>query len=135
MAMTTRIDRHDANVRADRAQSAQGVAVALIGAVRDLDSPRIATLLDRADLPALAVVLAAMVPDDERLSDLLGWTAALPAPQPLGVQPHGTHAAFVRHWARSEPPCELCVHGERAYQRDRKRRARSTDPTRHRVTS
>lgn len=42
------------------------------------------------------------------------------------LKPCGTHAAFVRHWARSEQPCQPCVDAERLYQRDRFRRSRQS---------
>jgi hypothetical protein len=129
--VTTR-RRVDALRRADRAEHALPVASALVCAVRDRDAAQVAQLLSAADLPALAVVLAACVPDDARMSELLDWTADLPQPKPAELQPHGTHAAYVRHWNRSEQPCELCVNAEREYQRNRKRSKRDSDPSRYR---
>lgn len=58
------------------------IALQLVGAVTDVDQERIdraftdaaKVVAGRADpAVALAVVLAAMVPDDERASTLLGW--------------------------------------------------------------
>lgn len=49
------------------------VAMALVGAVREFDAKAVAEVLDGADLPALAVVLAAMVPWDQAPGQLLAW--------------------------------------------------------------
>lgn len=35
------------------------------------------------------------------------------------LKPCGTHAAYVRHWSRSEPSCEPCQQAERDFQRER----------------
>lgn len=54
------------------------LALRLVGIVRDEGQDAVAGVLhplDLRELYALAVVLAAMVPDDRPLSDLLGWTA------------------------------------------------------------
>lgn len=48
-----------------------------------------------------------------------------------GLQPCGTHAAFVRHRKYGETPCDLCREAERTYQRERsakRRRARHSAP-------
>ncbi|WDZ91166.1 hypothetical protein [Nocardiopsis sp. HUAS JQ3] len=66
---------------ADRAEAAVGDALALAGAVRRRDLVDIHRLLcDRppADLYALCVVLAAAIPDDAPLPDLLAWVAEEP---------------------------------------------------------
>lgn len=47
---------------------------------------------------------------------------------PRSLRPHGTHAAFTRHRNNGETPCELCVEGERLYQRQRKRVRRLARP-------
>lgn len=39
------------------------------------------------------------------------------------VEPHGTHAAFVRHKSRGQKPCQRCVRGESEYQADRYQKA------------
>ena len=62
----------------DRAQEALPVALQLVDAVKRWDRKDVAHVLDTADLPALAVVLAAMVNDDAPLVDLLSWTADQP---------------------------------------------------------
>ncbi|WP_263251608.1 hypothetical protein [Saccharopolyspora rosea] len=49
------------------------VAAQLAAAVHDHDAAAVAQLLDGADLPALVVLLAAMVPDDLTPSELLAW--------------------------------------------------------------
>jgi hypothetical protein len=105
-------------------------ALQLVDAVHRADRIAIAELLGDADLPALAVVLAAMVDDSRTLSELLSWTSDLrvrPIGSPRGrhtsalLQPCGTHAAFVRHTKRQEPVDEACRIAERTYQRNRVR--------------
>lgn len=59
--------------------------------------------------------------------------AITPVDSPVDVLrrlPCGTHAAFNRHRAAREIPCDECVIAERTYQRERgrRRRALSTDP-------
>lgn len=58
----------------DRAEAATPIACDLVCAVKDGDAERIDAILTDpdADLMALAVVLAAMVPDDRPLHELLG---------------------------------------------------------------
>lgn len=46
----------------------------LAAAVHEHDQPRINSLLHNADLHGLVILLAAMVPDDQPPSELLGWT-------------------------------------------------------------
>lgn len=122
-------------------------AVLLVGAVHDEGPREVAMLLnrlDRSELTALAVVLAALVPADYTPAELLAWNdhqyarpSTRPGPDvqpPLFpvvaangqlLKPHGTHAAFNRHKKRGEEVCEPCVFGERDYQRDRKRTTRA----------
>lgn len=86
---------------------------------------------------ALPVVLAAMVPTDRPVADLLAWVTlratddgpGVPnhAAYAAGLKPCGTHAAYARHKIRGETPCGRCQQAERAYQRTRKRRPRSVD--------
>jgi hypothetical protein len=92
----------------------------------------------RYDLEALTVTLAAMVPEDRSVADLLAWCSPdvqraererqlrilRLAQKQREVKPHGTHPAFNRHKSRGEEPCDLCIAGERLYQRERKRPAR-----------
>lgn len=126
-------------------------ALRLVGAVHEHGPADVADLLhamDRQNLYAVTVTLAAMVPDDYSPAELLAWNDARygdaePAraiadqQQPLfpavlvtrQLRPHGTHAAFVRHRAAGEQPCDPCVHGEREYQRARPPRVRK-DPRR-----
>ncbi len=119
-----------------RADCARVVALELVGAVRALDAEAVKAALDVADLPALAVVLAAMVDDGKTESELLGWLPDEPytggrplqpaqriVPPPvrprLPLQPCGTHSAYVRHKARGEDVCDVCLVAEREYQRNR----------------
>lgn len=127
--------------------AAVGAAVRLVGAVHEHGPDDVAATLrglTRHDLTALAVTLAAMVPDDYSPVELLAWNDSRYAPvvtpvastqPPLfpavlvtrRLRPHGTHAAFVRHRNAGEEPCDACWHGERAYQRNRKRNNRADD--------
>ncbi|MBG0818453.1 hypothetical protein [Planomonospora sp. ID82291] len=90
----------------------------------------------------LPIMLAAMIPDDRPVTDLLAWAVegwqegaeALPPPMlPFAtvryrrdgtqrrtraeVKPCGTVAAYARHLAHKEPPCQLCKDAERAYRK------------------
>lgn len=106
------------------------VAIRLVDAVHRADRVEVARLVNDADLPALAVVLAAMVDEDKPVRELLAWAEDLrvrPAGArsnaarvfPRALEPCGTHPAFVRHKAHGEDPCEACVIAERIYQRNR----------------
>jgi len=96
---------------------------------RDSAGQLLSSLTD-TDRWALLIVLAAMVPPDAPVGDLLAWVTWNEHGHPPGrpartLRPCGTHAAFVRHKARGEPPCAACIHAERAYQRARPRRQRA----------
>lgn len=131
-----------------RADCARVLALELVAAVRAFDRQAVKEALDVADLPALAVVLAAMVDEDRTERELLGWLPE--ATQPLyakhkpgavraatsGEQvprvaprvpllPCGTRGAYVRHKGRGEPVDEACAAAERVYQREAKRRLRA----------
>lgn len=119
----------------ERAIRALTQAPSIICAVRDLDADDIARMLlpMRVDeLHALVVVLAAAVDPETHLTHQLSWVAP-DAPselienvqRSLGLRPCGTHAAFNRHKAAGEEPCDRCWAGERNYQtlRGRNRRA------------
>lgn len=117
----------------------------LIGAVHEQGPDDVAAILQplsRPQLLELVVALAAMVPVDYTPTELLAWndaryqvrrTEVADHQPPLfpvvlvngrPLRPHGTHAAFVRHRSHREEPCAACWHGEREYQRGRKRRYR-----------
>ena len=121
-------------------------ALAMVTAVRT-GPDEVGRILELADLPALVVALAALVPDDRTVNSLLRWyhphlpaaparvatapTTTAPRKRPAPVvrvlQPCGTHAAHARHKTRREPACDACTVAERAYQnarpRDRRRAA------------
>lgn len=63
-----------ADERCDLAEQMVPVACQLAGAVRD-DPDQVGEILDdhTSNLPALAVVLAAMAPDDRTARELLAW--------------------------------------------------------------
>jgi len=104
----------------------------LIGAVRDENVADVAdalTGLDRERLLELAVSLAALVPYDQSIRELLAWNDSRYGVtganrRVVRLRPHGTHAAFVRHRNHGEQPCGDCLSGERLYQRERKRTVR-----------
>jgi len=119
----------------DRVELAMPAALAMVTAVRT-GPDEVGLILDTADLPALAVALAALVPDDRSISTLQHWyhrhrrlTSTFswrPVRPPRGptdrpLQPCGTHAAHQRHKARCEIVCEACILGERDYQNARPR--------------
>lgn len=125
--------------------AAVGAALRLVGAIHDHGPDDVAAILDgltRQDLLALVVTVAAMVPDDYSPVELLAWNdsryarvttppAALQPPLFPAIavtrqlKPHGTHAAFTLHRVHREEPCDACWHGERDYQRNRKRNNRA----------
>jgi hypothetical protein len=111
----------------ERADTAVRDGLELVGLVHEFGQDTIAEFLrarDRPGIEALVVALAAMVPEDRTPDQLLAWLRprrprAKAAPKPLRAC--GTHAAFNRHKALGEPPCDRCVLGERQYQRDQAR--------------
>lgn len=111
---------------ADRAEQALPLALELIDAVRRKDRTDIQACIDSADLPALTVILAALVDDSRPVRELLAWVETPPRRQPgerRNLRPCGTHAAYERHRNRGEEPCALCRRSEREYQRNRPDRA------------
>ena len=107
----------------------------LVGAVHEEGPAEVAALLtplDRQALYGLAVTLAAMVPADYTPGELLAWNDVHELRHPGNklacegrtIQPCGTHAAFNRHRAKGEQPCDECWVGERRYQREKKERQR-----------
>ncbi|GAC1408744.1 MAG: hypothetical protein NVSMB60_30270 [Mycobacterium sp.] len=106
----------------DRAEQALPLALELVDAVRRKDHTDVRSCVDRADIPALLIVLATLVDDERPVSDLLGWLIKPPRRergQRRHLKPCGTHAAYTRHKKAQEPPCALCVRAERDYQRNR----------------
>ena len=110
-------------------------ALAMISAVRT-GPDAVGRILDTADLPALAVALAALIPDDRTISTLQHWyhrhrrlTSTFTwRPAPVDRKPTdralqlcGTHAAYARHKYYCELPCEACTLAERIYQNARPR--------------
>lgn len=112
----------------DRAEQAIPLALELVDAVRRFRPVEVRSVLDRADLDALVVVLAAMVDDDSTVSELLGWLDGRPRPRTVTARHRtlkecGTHAAYNRHKDRGEPIDPRCEAEERRYQ-ERRHRAR-----------
>lgn len=123
---------------ADLAESMVPVAADLTCRVRDADAEGIARLAEANgwDIPtaALLVVLAAMVPDDAPVGDLLAWTESLEAlvalrqePLPLAMpgrpvtEPCGTYAAYRRHERAGGEPCRECQRAYTEYHRKQSR--------------
>lgn len=97
-------------------------ACQLTGHVHDHNRKAIRRLLhglNQQDTYTLLIVLAAMIPEDRTIKELLAWTNQLPQ-----LKPCGTHAAYARHKTNNEPIDPLCQRAERAYQRNKKREQR-----------
>lgn len=110
----------------DKADELASIAAQLAARVRDDDPEAVhrwlAKVVDPADWMALAIVLAAAVPNDRTWRQLTAWTrvtAVKPrAPKPpQDLKPHGTSAAAKRHRYYDEPLCADC----KAWDRERKR--------------
>ncbi|MEU8378298.1 hypothetical protein [Streptosporangium sp. NPDC048865] len=115
------------------------IAAHLVCAIRDEGPDATADIirdLSPSDWVALTGLLAALVPTDKSLPELLAWTddvwplgaENLPAwliPFAADREPHrnpcGTHAGFNRHKANDENICTRCAAAERVYQRAHKR--------------
>ena len=123
--------------RAGLAEQMVPEACQLAVLVHDADAERVAAFiraLDPEHVPALLVVLAAMIPVDDRSpGDLLAWEASVPeavkwrqlplcaAAEP---EPCPSLAAYRRHKARGEDTEECgCAEAARAEWREKKRRA------------
>lgn len=132
--------------RADLAERMIPLACDLACKVRDGDAEGIARLAAEHewDTPtaALLVVLAAMVPDDGPVGDLLAWTEGLevslawqqePLPLPASgrpvTEPCGTYAAYRRHERHGEPIDPWC----NAAYLDHHRRSARESMARHRA--
>lgn len=124
-------------VQAARALRAVGHAGAVICAVHDVDHDEIAHIINpltRDELIALTVVLAAAISPDARLTSALSWASPTAAADLVKhqqtarmLQPCGTHAAFNRHRAAGQEPCDDCWAAERIYQTARNRKRRAAD--------
>jgi hypothetical protein len=106
----------------DYADQVAEVAMELVSRVREDDPEANARWLKSVidgehDLVALAVVLAAAVPDDKPFSHSIAWTR-MPA---RVLRPCGTVAAYRRHKARGEEPDQDCIEASRKYERIQKR--------------
>jgi hypothetical protein len=125
-------DRETERRYAELAERLVPIATELVARVHDEGRESAGQLLaSLSDLErhALPVVLAAMVPLEGGVADLLDWVPLPDNARPLrgrALQPCGTHAAFVRHKLRGEPVDEVCREGERRFQRARKRHVRRT---------
>ena len=106
----------------DRADALAAIAVELVVRVRDDDPSAVHRWLRNEvpdnDMMALAVILAAAVPDDRTWTDLTAWLRY--RDERPGLAPHGTAAAAKRHQYHREPMCADC----KRWDRDRKRARR-----------
>lgn len=119
----------------DRGQLA--TALQIVDAVRTHGIEAVARNLARRKpdhVVRLAATLAALVPTDKPVSELLEWLHGphdeqidlhVPGWDPRLLKPCGTHAAYERHRKRGEFIDDKCREGERAYQRSRRRRERA----------
>lgn len=112
---------------AQRAETAIPQALELVDAVRRFDRGDVRHIIATADLPALAVALAAMVDQDRSLTDLLGWTEEQDGlvdgwrwPDVLAA-----HAEWEAYRYRGIPAPEHVADGQRVYDRVRARRRRA----------
>lgn len=87
----------------DRFHAAVPSALRLVGAVRSCDPDDVQQILQRADLPALAIALAAMVDDTRTPSEMLAWTTQELRPR-LSCDPHDDHS----------PATVTAIHGTRS---------------------
>lgn len=111
----------------------EGLAQELVVRLRD-DDPEdtrrwlTAALPDPSDWFRLCFVLACAVPDDRSWKALTAWTVFGPArpatAQVQQLQPCGTRAAYIRHLAHGEEPCNDCTVANREYARKQKRAQR-----------
>ena len=117
-------------MKARDAERLAAEAVQLVVMVRDEDPQVVGQHLadlDTTRLAQLTIALAAMVPDDKPLSELLAWCDSNHQRSNVRqLMPHGTHAAFNRHKDAGQEPCSECREGERTYQRERARRRRAS---------
>jgi hypothetical protein len=114
-----------------RFQAALPHALALVGAVHERDAHASHRILAEADLPALAVALAALVDDGQRVAQLLAWTSheirLIPDCDPeLDLSKSGTRAV---HGTRSRYTAgcrgDACRQAESEYQHDRYLRSKA----------
>lgn len=109
-----------------RGDAAVPLALQLVVAVRGCDPAHVRHVLERADLQALAVVLAGMVDATEPMSALLARVNAERDIKPGCGEP-SWHSSHNRHRAHGET-CSDCAEGERAYQAARQvRRHRASE--------
>lgn len=125
--------RHGRGIHSDDARfhAALPHALALIDAVHTRDQSASHRIIRSADLPALAVALAALVDDNQRVAELLAWTSheirIVPACDPsLDHSPTTTRAV---HGTRSRYTAgcrgDACRQAESAYQHDRYLRSKA----------
>lgn len=121
----------------DRARDALPVALELVGHVRDGDSRAVQRILETDDVVALCVILAALVDDTRRPSDLLAW--AQPRDDLAGWSWPAVlvaHREYERHRAAGTLDALSAHHreGQRLYDRlkarERRGRARQAADTR-----
>lgn len=92
--------------------------------------------LDYQELRDLALLAAACIPIDRPVSGVVWWTDLDRVPKALRHrQPCGTHAAYNRHKARSEPVDLACEVAERKYNADRYQLQRARPPAIHRSST
>ncbi len=121
--------------RADLAERMVPEACQLAVLVHDADAEGVAAFLAALDpehVPALLVVLAAMVPVDDRSpGDLLAWESSVPEAvkwrqlplAPYGLEPCPSLAAYRRHQRRGEDARVCgCEEAARAEWREKARR-------------
>jgi hypothetical protein len=121
----------DIERKADLAESLVPVAARLVGSVRDdgpVDVAMILSGIPGDHLPALAVVLAAMVDPERTPGQLLAWTQPdYVPPKRTGRKPypreHGTDRGYHQHRERDDmPACDSCLTAHNAANEQRAER-------------
>ncbi len=111
----------------ERALGAVPAALELVDAVRRWDRRDVQHLISQADLPALCVVLAAMVDQDSSVTGLLEWTEGQDESYDgwSRAEVLDAHAQWEACRVRGiEPPAEV-REGQRIYDRVRRRAQRT----------
>lgn len=94
-------------------------ALDLVMTVHDEGPPEVQAAIQRiTDVPAVLVTLAALVPANQTVQQLLAWNDDK---YQTCTHPHSSQAAYDWHRQRGERPCRDCRLGEELRQQARRR--------------